>query len=67
MTSRCCSEIRCRVRLDGKADDGRSGERDDLRVENVFTPSSIYDDGVEATPTWSPGPHDLSGDAGPIS
>ena len=34
----------CRASLDGKANDGRKGERDNLKVENVRIRSSIFDE-----------------------
>ncbi len=34
----------CRVSLDGKANDGRKGERDNIQVENVLIRSSIFDE-----------------------
>jgi len=34
----------CRVSLDGRANDGRKGERDNILVENVRIRSSIFDD-----------------------
>lgn len=56
--------IRCKLTLDGKADDGRPGERDDLRVENLAALSAYFDEELEAPVTYRPGPHVLVGDAG---
>jgi len=56
---------RCSVSLDHRPDAGGAPGGDDLRVEDLSTPGSYFDETAEAPVVFRPGRDVLVGDAGP--
>jgi RTX calcium-binding nonapeptide repeat (4 copies) len=55
---------RCGISLDGEANDGRSGEHDDVRTDAIETPLAFFEPNREEFLPYPPGVNVLVGDGG---